>query len=78
MHVSDRLYETLVMDLDQEMTKSNRVNVGRVLEDVKTNEFESGELVYKLVATYIMFRPDIGYITPMVHLADTLIYNLDD
>jgi hypothetical protein len=58
------------------MTKSNRANVGRIITEIKSMDLETPELVYKIVAAYIQFRPDIGYISPMCYLADLLIKHL--
>jgi hypothetical protein len=50
----------------------------RLLTDLKLQPTHNPAILTSVMMAYIKFRPDVGYVTPMFHVLDTLITNMYD
>jgi hypothetical protein len=73
LEISERLYTVKVEESLQSLTKSCQSNITQISNDLVKFDLEFPDKVCKLVSLYILLRPDIGYISSMMPVADVLV-----
>ena len=78
LQITERLYKSISEECEAGLTKSNTFAITSIATQLPTMDLDHPQHVLKIISAYVVYRPDVSYISCMAYVADTLINNLGE